>query len=147
MSVKETSREALHDHRSSGKLGAQAIAVRDTVRALGSATRSEVSKKSNIPVNAISARVRELLDAKVLIVDGRKECTVTGRSVERLRLSRPAAASAECDEIAMRHAVKYWAAAWLSGKAPSDRVEAVCQHYNDEFRKALRAKVKEMRGG
>jgi hypothetical protein len=82
--VRDTSRDAYHAHRASGKLTAQqkqvfaAIGERDW-------TRQELAKATGLGVNVICGRVKELLDANVLEECGRRTCAATGEKANALR--------------------------------------------------------------
>lgn len=47
-------------------------------------TRREIEEKSEIPINSVCGRVKELMDAGLVIVAGNKQCKISGRIVESL---------------------------------------------------------------
>lgn len=147
MPVTETSREALNEHRATGKLGAQSLTVKMAVRVLGGATRTEIADHAGIGINAVSGRVRELLDAGDLVVDGRKRCSVTGRNVECVRL-RQYTIPEVCEKVKdteNRVAARHWAKEWLAKRASTEQVQAKVVEYGERFRDMLRAEIDSLR--
>jgi len=82
----DTSRDALAEHRSSGKLGAQQQIVYAALTKSGQAwTRAELAAKTGLPVASICGRVRELLDLQMLVEEPRRPCSVSRKNAHPVR--------------------------------------------------------------
>lgn len=96
--VRDTSMVAYRSMEWSGKLTRQQKKIVDFIA--GSRhrdfTRQEISSGTELPINAVCGRVRELLDAHVLeeVAGGRRECRITGESANALRLAQQMARAA-----------------------------------------------------
>jgi len=62
----------------------------DALRELGEATRDELSVRTGVPINVVTPRVRELLDAGRIVETGRTRLTRAGREAKLLALARRA---------------------------------------------------------
>lgn len=84
--MRSTSRDALADHKETGKLGKQQQAVFSVLTLTGMAfTRAELAKHMGLPCSSICGRVKELLDLQVIVEDSRRPCAVTGKSAHAVR--------------------------------------------------------------
>ena len=85
--LRDSSRDAFHDHKAAGKLGKQQQAIYSflTLNAHQDYTRGELAAAMGLPVASICGRCRELLDIKVISEKGRRECAVTGKSAHSVR--------------------------------------------------------------
>jgi len=84
--MRDTSRDGLAEHRSSGKLGAQQQQVFAALTKSGQAfTRAELAANTGLPVSSICGRVKELLDLQVVVEDPRRPCSVTGKAAHPVR--------------------------------------------------------------
>lgn len=82
---RDTSRDAMAEHRSSGKLGAQQQQVFAALTRSGQAfTRAELAQRTGIRLSAICGRSRELLDLQVIKEGPRRQCSVTGKNAHVL---------------------------------------------------------------
>ena len=82
---RDTSRDALAEHRSSGKLGAQQQVVFAALTKGGQAfTRAELAVRTGIRLSAICGRVSELLALQVIKEGPRRQCSVTGKNAHVL---------------------------------------------------------------
>ena len=93
MPVAETSIDAYREHKASGKLSAQHIAILTWFKNnRGSWTRSEISKHTGIRLSSICARVAELIRMEKLDEGARRRCTVTtvGAKTLALKSTEPA---------------------------------------------------------
>lgn len=87
MSVKHTSWQAYQDVLRGGVAKTQAEKILAYINHAGRAvTRSEIAKGADVTINAVSGRVKELLEADVIFVVGVGKCQVTGRTVEKLKV-------------------------------------------------------------
>jgi len=85
--VKQTSKRALAIAEESGKAGLQrnkVLKFLHTHRRKQGWTRQEIGFRLDLPINVITARCNELLDAGIEVFD-KKVCTVTASLVEALR--------------------------------------------------------------
>lgn len=81
-SVRETSRSAYRELKSSGQVGAQARLIRDWIEQRGSpASLQEISKGTGIAINAVSGRVNDCKESGLLFEYPKRPCTITGRTV------------------------------------------------------------------
>ena len=62
----------------------------DALRELGEATRDELSVRTGVPINVVTPRVRELLDAGRIVETGRTRLTRAGREAKLLASVRRA---------------------------------------------------------
>ena len=78
---RDTSKDALAEHRSSGKLGAQQQQVFAALTRSGQAfTRAELAQRTGIRLSAICGRISELLALQVITEGPRRQCGVTGKN-------------------------------------------------------------------
>lgn len=83
---RSTSRDALVEHRETGKLSAQQQQVFAALTRTGQAfTRAELARHTGLPTSSICGRVKELLDLLVIVEDPRRPCAVTGKSAHPVR--------------------------------------------------------------
>mgnify|MGYP002365379221 CR=1 FL=1 len=87
MSVRDTSREAIRDHRSSGKLTRQQQQVVDFLHAHPGQgyTRAELAHATGITLSAVCGRVNELVKLQRIVEPYRRRCTVTGKNAWTVR--------------------------------------------------------------
>jgi hypothetical protein len=57
-------------------------------------TRQEIATRAKLPLASVCGRVRELLDAEVLVVRGSRKCIATGQSNQTVGLPVDVAATA-----------------------------------------------------
>lgn len=78
-----------YDALKAGKLGSQQqrVLAHMLERCDRDFTRQELVQSTGLAINAMCGRVKELLDAGLLEVAGTRTCTVTGNTVEALRLA------------------------------------------------------------
>lgn len=82
---RDTSKDALAEHRSSGKLGAQQQVVFAALTKSGQAfTRAELAQRTGIRLSAICGRASELLALQVIKEGPRRQCSVTGKNAHVL---------------------------------------------------------------
>ena len=95
--LRDTSIEAFHDHKASGKLSQQQSEIVDYLlhlayeESLGyfhdDVTRSELAQALGLRVSAICGRISELLKIGKLIELPRRVCKITGKSAHPVRLA------------------------------------------------------------
>ncbi|CAM2295486.1 MarR family transcriptional regulator [Ralstonia mannitolilytica] len=84
--VAETSIDAYHS-RSRRMLGqAQCDRIVEYVERAGTATIAEIAKALGMEKSSVSGRRNELIAAGRLVLGGRRQCSVTGRSVQSVKL-------------------------------------------------------------
>lgn len=82
--VRDTSREALHKHQASGKLGRQEMVVYGYVRGHNGEdfTRQEIARGLDMGINAVCGLVHALINDHGILRETRKRtCRVTGETV------------------------------------------------------------------
>ena len=93
---RDTSIEAFHAHKASGKLSKQQQDIIDWMRwdwimakpnDKGERTRSELSDGCGMKLSTVCARVNELLKLGKLVELPRRKCRVTGKSAHPVRLA------------------------------------------------------------
>lgn len=83
---RDTSKDALAEHRSSGKLGAQQQAVYAALTKSGQAfTRAELAKHLDMTHGAACGRVNELMKLGLVVETERRTCAVTGSKSHGVR--------------------------------------------------------------
>ncbi|CBJ38304.1 conserved protein of unknown function [Ralstonia solanacearum CMR15] len=84
--VSETSIDAYHssDRRNLGKTQCERIA--DYVANVGTATIAEIARALRMEKSSVSGRRNELIAAGCLVLGARRQCSVTGRSVQSVKL-------------------------------------------------------------
>ena len=83
--MRSTSRDAMAEHRETGKLGAQQQQVFAALTKSGQAfTRAELAQRTGIRLSAICGRSRELLDLQLIKEGPRRQCSVTGKNAHVL---------------------------------------------------------------
>jgi len=83
---RDTSRDALAEHKETGRLGKQQQVVFAVLTRSGQAfTRAELAANTGLPVSSICGRVKELLDLQVVVEDPRRPCSVTGKAAHPVR--------------------------------------------------------------
>lgn len=84
--VAETSIDAYHS-RSRRMLGqAQCDRIVEYVQRAGTATIAEIAQALHIEKSNVSGRRNELIAAGRLVLGGRRQCAITGRSVQSVKL-------------------------------------------------------------
>lgn len=89
--VRQTSRDAYHRAKFSGKLTAQQQRIVDWMRPrVGGATRQEIAQGTGITINATCGRVNELLDPEIgaLRETGKRRCRITGETANALEIAK-----------------------------------------------------------
>lgn len=81
MTVADTSIDAYHEHRDSGRLGKQAQAILDKMRPGWGYSRRELVETTGIELSSICGRVNELLKLGILQEQSPRKCGVTGKRV------------------------------------------------------------------
>lgn len=84
--VKQTSWEAYQEITRGGIAKTQAQKVFQTLQFMPAATRAEIAKVMQLPINSVCGRIKELLDAEVIYVSSVEKCPVTGRKAEKLKV-------------------------------------------------------------
>ncbi|QHJ81471.1 MAG: hypothetical protein [Bacteriophage sp.] len=86
MTVKSTSWSAYQEITRGGVAKTQAEKVFQTLQYYpDGASRAELSKDMDMPINAVCGRINELLKADVIYVASVSKCPVSGRNVEKLK--------------------------------------------------------------
>ena len=80
MTVRSISIEAYEKHKNSGKQLVQWVLIYDWLRSSSGWTRAEISEHMGIRMSSVCGRVKELLDANLLVEGPRRTCTVTGEA-------------------------------------------------------------------
>lgn len=86
MSIKETSWQAYQEILRGGVAKTQAEQVLQVINWHDGVTRAGIAMSTNLPINSVCGRVNELLRSEVIYVSGTRKCSVTGRSVEELKV-------------------------------------------------------------
>ncbi len=87
--IKQTSIEAYKQMLESGEITRQQHLILTKLSRKNSSkgyTRQEISRKTGLSINVVCPRVRELLDANLLRIQGHKACPYTRRNVEAINL-------------------------------------------------------------
>jgi len=89
--IADTSIESFLDHRASGKLQAQQRLVMLSIHAGYRPDWSlrEIGKVVKLDTSTVSARVNELIKLGYLERCERRKCSVTGKTIRGIRISRP----------------------------------------------------------
>ena len=83
--VKETSLDAYHHESMPAIRNKYHTKILDYMKAFGGGrTRKEIGYALSLDANQYSARCNELVDAKDLVVVGKRKCSITNRTVEEL---------------------------------------------------------------
>lgn len=83
---RSTSRDALADHKETGKLGAQQQAVFSVLTRSGLAfTRAELAKQLGMTHGAACGRINELMKLGLVVETERRVCSVTGANSHGVR--------------------------------------------------------------
>ena len=69
--------EAYRKHIETGKAKTQWIKIYEFMRRRQPLTRSEISERTGIRMSSVCGRVKELLDAGLLIEEERRKCMIT----------------------------------------------------------------------
>lgn len=84
--VQETSIDAYHS-RSRRTIGqAQCDRIVEYVERAGTATIAEIAQALHLEKSSVSGRRNELIAAGRLVLGGRRQCAITGRSVQSVKL-------------------------------------------------------------
>lgn len=84
--VRETSLNAYRDIESTGKVGAQAKSILGYIKPGRNYSLQEISKLTGYPINVVSGRCNDLKKAGELIEAPQRKCSITGRTVNPVRL-------------------------------------------------------------
>ena len=84
--IKPTSWSAYQDILRGGVAKTQAEKVLQTLNYQSGMTRSELAQATNYGINSVCGRVKELLDSDVIYVSGTRNCRVSGKLVEELKV-------------------------------------------------------------
>lgn len=84
--IKQTSWSAYQDILRGGVAKTQAEKVLQTLNYQSGMTRSELAQATNYGINSVCGRVKELLDSDVIYVSGTRNCRVSGKLVEELKV-------------------------------------------------------------
>lgn len=87
--VAETSIDTYHALRRDGSLTRRQHALMAVIRPYRDYTLQELVKLAGLPVNVVGGRVLELKGSKHLEHAPKRACTVTGRTVQPVRLPAP----------------------------------------------------------
>lgn len=81
MTARNTSVDSYIDHERSGELGRQQMKLLAAMRRGRDYSRTELARITRVRINAVSGRVKELLDKGRLCEAPVRECKVTGRTI------------------------------------------------------------------
>ena len=84
--MRDTSLAAYWSERLSGRISHQQSMILENLAVYGGATRAELSKSTNLPINCICGRVNELLKLGYVVDDTVVRDEVTGKHVHVVRL-------------------------------------------------------------
>ena len=84
--IKPTSWSAYQDILRGGVAKTQAEKVLQTLNYQSGMTRSELAQATKYGINSVCGRVKELLDSDVIYVSGTRNCRVSGKLVEELKV-------------------------------------------------------------
>ena len=84
--MRDTSLAAYWSERLSGRISHQQSIILENLAVYGGATRAELSKSTNLPINCICGRVNELLKAGYVVDDMITHDEDTGKQVHVVRL-------------------------------------------------------------
>ena len=84
--IKPTSWAAYQDVLRGGVAKTQVEKVLQTLNYQSGMTRSELAQATSYGINSICGRVKELLDSDVIYVSGTRNCRVSGKIVEELKV-------------------------------------------------------------
>ena len=85
--MRVTSLAAYWSERLSGRISHQQSIILENLAVYGGATRAELSKSTNLPINCICGRVNELLLAGYVVDDMITRDEDTGKQVHVVRLA------------------------------------------------------------
>lgn len=90
MSVAHTSVENYHEHRRSGKLGAQAQQILDFLKSNWTKnwSRLEIAASLDLRLSSVCGRINELIEARLVEERPERPCSITGKTVKPVRVSR-----------------------------------------------------------
>jgi hypothetical protein len=86
MTVRNISIAAYEKHIESGKQASQWMRIYEYLGTHSPRTRSELSEYAGIRLSSVCGRVNELIKAKLVIEDARRECRVTGEPAHTVTL-------------------------------------------------------------
>ena len=84
--VTETSIDAYHSRSRRNGSKAQCDRIVEYVERAGTATIAEIAQALHMEKSSVSGRRNELIAAGRLVLGGRRQCAVTGRSVQSVKL-------------------------------------------------------------
>jgi DNA-binding MarR family transcriptional regulator len=76
--------QSFFEHQDSGDMGRQERVIYDFIRSHHSCSRSDIERSMNIRINAVTGRVKSLIDNKKVCVIGTKYDPKTRKEVECL---------------------------------------------------------------
>ena len=87
MSVAETSLMAYEEHIASGKVGAQAQSIINSMRTEQDYSRRELARLTGLELSSICGRVNELVAIGKLEECDKRRCAVTGKTIKPIKLA------------------------------------------------------------
>jgi predicted transcriptional regulator len=84
--VKETSKLAYDELKTSGRALTQRIQVLEFIKANQPVTRKQIELGLGIGINAVCGRVKKLMELGMVEVAFKDKCPITGKYVEFLRI-------------------------------------------------------------
>lgn len=84
--VRDTSRSAYSELRSTGRLGKQQQTILEKVQAGRDYSLRELAALTGLEINAISGRVNDLKKLNLLVEGEKRTCTVTGKTITPVKL-------------------------------------------------------------
>jgi predicted HTH transcriptional regulator len=85
MSVRETSKEVYKDIKASGTINKQSQVILNAMKRNKDYSLQELSKSTEIGINAISGRCNELKKAGLLEENPKRKCSLTNRTINPVR--------------------------------------------------------------
>jgi predicted HTH transcriptional regulator len=85
MSVRETSKEVYKDIKASGTINKQSQVILNAMKRNKDYSLQELSKSTEIGINAISGRCNELKKAGLLEENTKRKCSLTNRTINPVR--------------------------------------------------------------
>ena len=86
--VRDTSLKAFEGLKDSGQLGKQEQIIYRALSGESPMTLQEISKKTDVQINAVAGRVNGLKKKGILVESHKRICRVTGRVVTPVRVNR-----------------------------------------------------------
>jgi Fic family protein len=82
MSVAETSVMAYKEHRSTGKVGSQAMYIFETMGFNKDYSRREIVQITGLELSSVCGRINEMLQSGMLKEVSQRKCKVTGKTIK-----------------------------------------------------------------